>query len=127
MFNLRIQCEKYLQYQQNLKHVFFALKKPLTEYGMLLATMRKYNVSANLFRTTEQLYDKATNAGQMNGSTGEWFEQSNSWNIVGCLLSPIIFNISSYRSCLMLWKNVVERSAYAVELLPICDLQEMQG
>ena len=54
--------------------------------------MRKYNISANLVRTTEQLYDKATSAVQMNGSVGEWFK-----TIVGvrqeCLLSPTLFNI----------------------------------
>ena len=35
--------------------------------------MRKYNISANLVRTIEQLYDKATSAVQMNGSIDEWF------------------------------------------------------
>ena len=35
--------------------------------------MRKYNISANLVRTIEQLYDKATSAVQINGSIGEWF------------------------------------------------------
>ena len=35
--------------------------------------MRKYNISENLVRTIEQLYDKATSAVQMNGSLGEWF------------------------------------------------------
>ena len=34
IFNLRILCEKYLQHQQNLYHVFIDFKKPLTEYGM---------------------------------------------------------------------------------------------
>ena len=35
IFNLRILCEKYLQHQQNLYHVFIDLKKkPLAEYGM---------------------------------------------------------------------------------------------
>ena len=33
IFNLRILCEKYLQHQQNLYHVFIAFKKHLTEYG----------------------------------------------------------------------------------------------
>ena len=31
--NLRILCEKYLQHQQNLYHVFIDLIKPLTQYG----------------------------------------------------------------------------------------------
>ena len=54
--------------------------------------MRKYNISVNLVRTIEQLFDKATSAVQMNGSIGEWFR-----TIVdvrqGCLLSPTLFNI----------------------------------
>ena len=33
--------------------------------------MRTYNISANLVRTTEQLYDKAISAVQMNVSIGE--------------------------------------------------------
>ena len=40
-------------------------------HAALWATMRKYNISANLVRTIEQLYDKATSAVQMNGSIGE--------------------------------------------------------
>ena len=33
IFNLRILCEKYLQHQQNLYHVFIDFKKPLIGYG----------------------------------------------------------------------------------------------
>ena len=44
---------------------------PLTEQGMRLPC--KVDISANLFRTIEQLYDKATRAIQMKSSTGEWF------------------------------------------------------
>ena len=54
--------------------------------------MRKYNISANLDRTIEQLYDKATSAIQMNGSIGEWFRTTVGVR-QGCLLSPILFNI----------------------------------
>ena len=41
----------------------------------LWATMRKYIINANLVRTIEQLYDKATGAVQMNSSTWEGSEQ----------------------------------------------------
>ena len=34
IFNLKILCEKYLQHQNNLYHVFTDFKKPLIEYGM---------------------------------------------------------------------------------------------
>ena len=54
--------------------------------------MRKYNISANLVRTIEQLYDKATSAVQMNGSIGEWFRTAVGVR-QGCLLSPTLFNI----------------------------------
>ena len=54
--------------------------------------MRKYNISANLVRTIEQVYDKATSAVQMNGSTGEWFSTTVGVR-QGCLLSPTLFNI----------------------------------
>ena len=53
--------------------------------------MRKYNISANLVRTIEQLYEKATSAVQMNCSIGEWFRTT-----VGVrqgLLSPTLFNM----------------------------------
>ena len=56
--------------------------------------MRKYNISANLVRTIEQLYDKATSAVQMNGSIGEWFRIRTTVRVrQGCLLSPTLFNI----------------------------------
>ena len=54
--------------------------------------MRKYNISANLVRTIEKLYDKATSAVQMNGSIGEWFRTTVGVR-QGCLLSPTLFNI----------------------------------
>ena len=75
IFNLRILCEKYLQHQQNLYHVFIDFKKAFDRvwHTALWATMRKYNISANLVCTIEQLYGKATSAVQMNGSIGEWF------------------------------------------------------
>ena len=54
--------------------------------------MRKYNISASLVRTIEQLYDKASSAVQINGSIGEWFRTT-----VGVRqryrLSPSLFNI----------------------------------
>ena len=53
--------------------------------------MRKYNISANLVRTIEQLYDKATSAVQMNGSIGELFRTVKVRK--GCLLSPTLFTI----------------------------------
>ena len=70
IFNLRILCEKYLQHQQNLYHVFIDFKKAFDRvwHAALWTTRRMYIISANLVRTTEQLYDKATSTVQMNGS-----------------------------------------------------------
>ena len=58
--------------------------------------MRKYNISANLVRTIEQLNDKATGAVQMNGSIGEWFRTTVGVR-QGCLLSPTFLNIFQER------------------------------
>ena len=112
IFNLRILCEKYLQHQQNLYHVFIDFKKAFDRVwqAALWATMRKYNISANLVRTIEQLYDKATSAVQMNGSIGEWYRTTVGVR-QGCLLSPTLFNIFSNGSCLMPWKNMMGRLA----------------
>ena len=89
IFNLRILCEKDPQHQQNLYHVFIDFKKAFDRvwHETLWATMRKYNISANLVRTIEQLYDKATSAVQMNGSIGD------SRSKQGCPLSPTLFYI----------------------------------
>ena len=94
IFNLRILCEKYLQHQQDLYHVFIDFKKAFDRVwqAALWATTRKYNISVNLVRTIEQLYDKATRAVQMNGSIGEWFRTTVGVR-QGCLLSPTLFNI----------------------------------
>ena len=53
--------------------------------------MRKYNIRANLVRTIQQLYDKATSAVQMNDNIGEWFRTTVGVR-QGCLLSPTLFN-----------------------------------
>ena len=58
----------------------------------MACSMRKYNISANLVRTIEQLYDKATSAVKMNGSIGEWFRTTVGVR-QGCLLSPTPFHI----------------------------------
>ncbi|WP_419627967.1 RNA-directed DNA polymerase, partial [Thiolapillus sp.] len=94
IFNLRILCEKYLQHQQDLYHVFIDFKKAFDRiwHAALLATMKKYNTSTNLIRIIKNLYDKATSAVLFNSSIGDWFRTT-----VGvrqrCLLSPTLFNI----------------------------------
>ena len=75
IFNLRILCEKYLQYQQDLYHVFTDLKKTFDRvwHAALWTTMTKYNISTNLIRVIKNLYDSATSAVLFNSSTGDWF------------------------------------------------------
>ena len=62
IFNLQILCEKYLQHKQDLYHVFIDSKKAFNRIwnAALWATMKKYNISANLIRIIKNLYDKAT-------------------------------------------------------------------
>ena len=94
IFNLRILCEKYLQHQQNLYHVFIDFKKAFDRvwHEALWATMRKYNINASIIRAIENLYDKAKSSMLFNGSTGEWFK-TTVWVRQGCLLPPTRFSI----------------------------------
>ncbi|WP_419613380.1 RNA-directed DNA polymerase, partial [Thiolapillus sp.] len=64
IFNLRILCEKYLQHQQELYHVFIDLKKAFDRvwHAALWATMKKYNISTNLIQVIKNLYYKAISA-----------------------------------------------------------------
>ena len=57
IFNLRILCEKYLQYQQDLYHIFidFNMAFDRVRHAALLATMKKYNISANLIQVIKNL------------------------------------------------------------------------
>ena len=53
IFNLRIFCEKYLQHQQDLYHVFIDFKKAKKAvdrvwHAALWATMKKNTISTNL-------------------------------------------------------------------------------
>ena len=52
IFNLHILCEKYLQHQHYLYHVFIDFKKAFDRvwHAALWATMKKYNVSTNLIQ-----------------------------------------------------------------------------
>ena len=47
IFNLRILCEKHLQHQRDLYHVFIDFKKAFDRvwHAALWATMKKYNIS----------------------------------------------------------------------------------
>ena len=94
IFNLRILCEKYLQHQQTLYHVFKDFKKAFDRvwHEALWAIMRKYNINASIIQAIENLYGKAQSAFLFNGSTGEWFRTTVRVR-QGCLLSPTLFNI----------------------------------
>ena len=52
IFDLLILCGKYLQHHQDLYHVFTDFKKAFDRiwHAALWATMKKYNISANLIR-----------------------------------------------------------------------------
>ena len=76
IFNLKILCEKYLQHQQNLYHVFIDLKKAFDRavwHEALWATMRKYNINASIIRAIEicmrrSRVQSCSMAAQENGS-----------------------------------------------------------
>ena len=94
IFNLRILCERYLQHQQDLYHVFIDFKKAFDRvwHAALWATLKHYNVNTNLIRAMQSLYENATSAVFSNNSLGEWFKTTVGVR-QGCLLSPTLFNI----------------------------------
>ena len=75
IFNLRILSEKYLQHQQDLYQVTIDFKEAFDKvwHAALWATMKKYNISANLMQAIKNLYNKATSAVLINSSIGDWF------------------------------------------------------
>ena len=94
IFNLRIFCEKYLQQQQDIYHIFKDFKKAvdMVWHAALWATMKKHSIRTNHIRFIKNLHDKAASAVLFNSSIGDWFRRT-----VGvrqqCLPSPTIFNI----------------------------------
>ena len=94
IFNLRILCEKYIQHQKDLYHIFTDFKKASDRvwHAALWATMKKYNISTNLIQVIKNLYNKAASAVLFNGSIGDWFRTTAGVRR-GCLLSPTLFNI----------------------------------
>ena len=94
IFNLRIICEKYMEHQQDLFHVFIDFKKAFDRvwHEALWATMKLYSINANLINIIKSLYDKASSAVYMNNNIGEWFRTTVGVR-QGCLLSPMLFNI----------------------------------
>ena len=54
--------------------------------------MRLYNINANMIRTIECLYNKATSAVYHDSNIGEWFRTTTGMR-QGCLLSPTLFSI----------------------------------
>ena len=75
IFNLRILCEKYLQHQQDLYHVFTDSKKAFDRvwHAALWATMKRYNISTNLIQVFKNLDNKATSTVLLNSSIQDWF------------------------------------------------------
>ena len=85
IFNPRILCEKYLQHQQDLYHVFTDFKKAFDRvwHAALWATMKKYNISTNLIQIIKNHYIS---------SGGDWFRTTVGVR-QGCLPSLTLSNI----------------------------------
>ena len=75
IFNLCILCEKYLQHQQDLYHVFKDFEKAFNRvwHAASWATTKKYNISTTLIQVIKNHYNKAAKAVLFNNSIGDWF------------------------------------------------------
>ena len=93
IFNLRVLCEKHLQHQQDLYHVFIDFKKAFDRvwHAALWATLSKY-INSNIIKVVKDLYDRATIVVLFNYTTGQWFKTTVGVR-QGCLLSFTLFNI----------------------------------
>ena len=62
IFNLRILCEKYLQHQQDLYHVFKDFKTSFVTiwHAALWATRRSTTSASTLADSSKKLYDNVT-------------------------------------------------------------------
>ena len=90
ILNLRTICEKYLQHQKVLYHVFIDFMKAFERvwHAALLATMKKYNISTNLIRVTKNLFSAVL----FNSSIEDWFRTTVGVR-QGCLLLPTLFSL----------------------------------
>ena len=124
IFYLRFLCEKYLQHQQDLYHVFIDFKKAFDRiwHAALWATMKKYNISTNLIWIIKHLYNKATSAVLFNSSTEDGFQTTAGvWQ--GCLLSPTLFNLflerimtdalEGYKGTVSIWRRTITSLCFA--------------
>ena len=91
IFNIKILCEKCRQHQQIPYHAFVDLMKAFDRvwHAALLAT---FNINANLIRTIECHYNKATSAVYHDNNIGEWFRTTVGVH-QGYLLFPTLFSI----------------------------------
>ena len=98
IFNLKILCERYLQHQQDLYHVFIDFKKAFDRvwHKALWSTMRLYNINVNLIQFIENLYNKAKSTVYLSGGIGDCFRTTVGVR-KGCLISPNLFNTSQER------------------------------
>ena len=115
IFNLRILCEKYLQHQQELYHVFIDFKKAFDRvwHAALWATMKKYNISTNLIQVIKNLYYKAISA-VLSNSMYRRLVPNNSWSPTGMsILTHPLQHISGkdHDRCLMVWYITVTETS----------------
>ena len=94
IYNLRILCEKYLQHQQDLYHVFIDFQKAfdMIWHAALWTTMKKH-IGANLIGVIKHLFDRATSAVRFNGGIGDWFRTTVRVR-QRCLLTHLLQRIS---------------------------------
>ena len=94
IFNLRVMCEKCQRHQRDIYHIFIDFKKAVARvwHAAMWATMRRYNITADIIRVVQSLHEKATSAVLINGTLADWFRTTICVR-QGCILSPTLFNI----------------------------------
>ena len=88
-------------------------------HAALWATLKKYNISANLFRVIKNFFEKATGAVLFNSSIRDWFRTTVGVR-QGSLLSPTLFNIFLERIMSGVLEDHESIGGRTITNLPLC-------
>ena len=93
--NSRVITEKHLQHQRDLFHNFIEFKKAFDRvwHAGLWKVFRSFNIEKELVQAIQALYENSSSAVLLNRHLGEFFKTTVGVR-QGCLLSPILFNLS---------------------------------
>jgi len=101
IFTLQQIAEKYVEFGKDLYVCYIDFRKAFDSVWRdgLWSVMRHLGYPEKIVRILEDPYSETLSAVRVNGSTTEWFETLVGV-LQGCVLSPLLFNVSLVKSYL---------------------------